>query len=230
MPQLRHCQPIKSAPAKTTLLKKLELIKKASTHVETLFRERKPDWVKFHTFGHAKAVVKRCNEIGAASNQSAEDLEVVTIAAWFHDVGYVEGIQGHEERSLAMATTFLRENGYPEEKIAQVAACIAATKMPQNPKNLLEQILCDADLAHLASEDFPQFSERVRLEIEHQKGHKLTDREWLALNIDFVAGHRYFTDYARTRYESQRSRNLAVLRKELDRLKQRDDLKAGAVP
>ena len=208
-----------------------ELLKKVSTHVETLFRDRKPHWVKFHTFGHAKAVVKRCKEIGAASNLGAEDLEVIVLAAWFHDVGYVEGIQGHEERSVAMATAFLRENRYPEEKIAQVAGCINATKMPQNPKNLLEQILCDADLAHLASKYFLRLSERVRSEIEHQKGRKLTDKEWLTMNIDFVAAHRYFTDYARTKYESQRLLNLAALREQLDQLKQQDDPSpARAVP
>ena len=222
---------MKLGSGKKTILKKLELIKKASTYVETLLRDRKPRWVKFHTFGHAKAVAERCKEIGAASTRSAEDLEVVTLAAWFHDVGYVEGIEGHEERSVAVATTFLHENGYPEEKIAQVAGCIKATKMPQNPKNLLEQILCDADLAHLASKDLPELSERVRLEIEHKKGRKLTDTEWLTMNIDFVASHRYFTDYARIRYESQRSSNLAALRKDLEHLKQQAGPKAsGEVP
>jgi len=195
-------------------LKNPALLEKASAHVNALFRERKPDWARFHTAEHAKAVVQACREIGTACDLSAEDLEVVTLAAWFHDAGYVEGIQGHEERSADMAANFLHEHGYPDEKIARVAGCIRATRMPQNPGNLLEEILCDADIAHLASKDFLKVTERVRFEIEHHMGRKLTQAEWLTLNIEFVAGHRYFTDYARTRYELQRSQNLAELRKQ----------------
>jgi hypothetical protein len=103
--------------------------------------------------------------------------------------------------------------------------------MPQNPTNLLEEILCDADIAHLASTDFLKVTERVRFEIEHYMGRKLTQVERLTLNIHFVAGHRYFTEYARARYELQRSHNLAALREQVHRLKQQRNPKAtGLMP
>jgi len=205
-------------------LKNSALLEKASAHVRALLGERKPGWAKFHTFEHAKAVAKACREIGPACNLSAEDLELVTLAAWLHDAGYVEGIEGHEERSVNIAASFLHEHRYPEEKIARVAGCIRATRMPQNPSNLLEQVLCDADIAHLASKDYVNLSELVRSEIEHHKGRRLTDAEWLILNIDFMAGHRYFTDYARTRYELRRSQNLDALREQLNRIKLAKDI------
>jgi predicted metal-dependent HD superfamily phosphohydrolase len=203
------------------------LLEKACTCVEALIRERKPEWVKYHDFHHSKSVVEACQAIGEASNLAEEDLEVVTLGAWFHDVGYVEGIDGHEERSVDMATSFLQEVEYPKEKIAQVAGCIRATRMPQNPKNLVEQVLCDADIAHLASKDFLELSERVRLEIEHRMRIKLSELEWLTMNIDFVAGHRYFTDYAKTMFEEQRGRNLEILREKLNRLKTQGDPKSS---
>lgn len=189
--------------------------------MEAVFRERKPDWAKFHTFEHAKAVVKACREIGAAAGLGAEELEVVTLAAWFHDVGYVEGIHGHEERSVAMATSFLRENGYPEERITLVAGCIRATKMPQNPENLLEQVLCDADIAHLASKRFLESTELVRFEIEHNMGRKLEEIEWLTMNIDFVENHQYHTDYARSKYAKQHASNIEALKRRLARERQK---------
>ena len=199
------------------------LVRKARAYVEALIREKKPEWVKYHDFHHAKSVVEACRVIGAASNLGEEDLEVVILAAWFHDVGYVEGIDRHEERSVDMAIAFLQESGYPKEKIAQLAGCVLATQIPQKPKNLLEQVLCDADIAHLASEDFLELSELVRLEIEHRMRIKLTEEEWLTMNIDFVAGHRYFTDYAKTMFEGQRRRNLAILKEKLHRLKTEHD-------
>ena len=203
------------------------LVRKARAYVEALIREKKPEWVKYHDFHHAKSVVEACRVIGAASNLGEEDLEVVILAAWFHDVGYVGGIDRHEERSVDMAIAFLQESGYPKEKIAQLAGCVLATQIPQKPKNLLEQVLCDADIAHLASEDFLELSELVRLEIEHRMRIKLTEEEWLTMNIDFVAGHRYFTDYAKTMFEKQRRRNLEILREKLNRLKTQGDPKSS---
>jgi len=196
-----------------------KLIEKAIAHVEALFKTRKPDWVKYHTLEHAKAVAKASEEIGVDCGLSGEDLEVVILAAWFHDTGYLEKIEGHEERSVELATSFLEEKGFSQDKVAQVARCIRATKMPQNPKNLIEEVLCDADIAHLASKDFLESTERVRYEIEHQMGRKLAEIEWLTMNTDFVAGHRYHTDCARSKYAQGQSANLKALRGRLNRAK-----------
>jgi predicted metal-dependent HD superfamily phosphohydrolase len=197
-----------------------DLLLRARSHVEALLGDRKPEWLRFHDFQHATSVAEACRAIGSALNLSDEMIEVLTLSAWFHDVGYLEGIDGHEERSVDQATAFLEQNRYPEEKIAQVAGCIRATKMPQQPKNLLEQVLCDADIAHLARKDYLQISDCVRREIEHRMRIRLTRLEWLAMNIDFVAGHRYFTEYAKTHFEKQRRLNLATLKGQLNRLKE----------
>jgi predicted metal-dependent HD superfamily phosphohydrolase len=197
-----------------------DLLLRARSHVEALLGDRKPEWLRFHDFQHATSVAETCQAMGSALNLSDEMIEVLTLAAWFHDVGYLEGIDGHEERSVDQATAFLEQNRYPEEKIAQVAGCIRATKMPQQPRNLLEQVLCDADIAHLARKDYLQISDCVRREIENRMRIRLTRLEWLTMNIDFVAGHRYFTEYAKTHFENQRRLNLATLKRQLNRLKE----------
>jgi predicted metal-dependent HD superfamily phosphohydrolase len=198
------------------------LIHKARVHVEALLKAAKPEWGRYHNFEHAKAVAKASKTIGAACRLSAEELEGVILAAWFHDAGYVKAIEGHEEKSVEIATSFLRGNGYPQEKIARVAGCIRATKMPQNPKTLMEQVLCDADISHLASKDFLEVSELIRLEIEHRMGRKLAEAEWLTMNTIFVAGHQYHTDYARSKYAPQHAANLAALKERLDQLRGRN--------
>jgi predicted metal-dependent HD superfamily phosphohydrolase len=195
------------------------LVRKARAYVEAFMKAKKPDWIIFHTFEHAKAVVKACKEIGAASQLSDGDLEVVTLAAWFHDTGYVVTVDGHEEKSVGIAESFLRENGFPEDKIAQVAGCIRATKMPQSPKSLAEQVLCDADIAHLARADFQSVSELIRSEIEHRMGRRLTEIEWLTMNTDFIANHRYFTHFARGKFTGQLEKNVAASRRELARVR-----------
>jgi predicted metal-dependent HD superfamily phosphohydrolase len=205
------------------------LLQKARACVEALIRDRRPGWLNFHDFHHATSVVEACQSMGVALNLDEEEIEVVTLAAWFHDVGYLDGIDGHEERSVQSAISFLQDNAYPEENIARVAGCIRATKMPQEPENRLEQVLCDADIAHLARKDYLHLSERVRLEIEHRMRIRLTQLEWLTMNIDFVAGHRYFTDYAKTHFEKQRRGNLATLKEQLNHLKTESDTKPSEV-
>ena len=195
------------------------LIDQAIAYVEALFRETKPDWVKYHTFQHAGAVAKASEDIGVDCGLRGEDLEVVILAAWFHDTGYLEKIDGHEERSVELATVFLDQRGFAEDRIAQVAQCIRATKMPQSPRNLIEQVLCDADIAHLANEDFLESTEKVRYEIEHHMGRKLPEIEWLEMNTDFLARHRYHTPCARSRYARGQAANLKALRERLDRAK-----------
>jgi len=200
---------------------KQPLIHETRSHVEALIKATKPEWVTYHNFEHAKAVAKASKAIGTACGLSAEELEEVILAAWFHDAGYVEAIEGHEEKSVEIATAFLREAGYPPERIAKVAACIRATKMPQNPRNLMEQVLCDADISHLASKDFLDVSELIRLEIEHRMGRKLSEAEWLTMNTLFVADHRFHTDFARSKYAPQHAANLAALKERLDQVKAR---------
>jgi len=200
---------------------KTTLIHKARAHVEALLKAAKPEWVTYHNFEHAKAVARAAKTIGRACKLVDGDLEGVILAAWFHDAGYVEAIEGHEERSAEIATAFLREEGYPSKRIAKVAGCIRATKMPQNPGSLMEKVLCDADLSHLASGDFLEVSELIRLEIEHRMGRKLPEAEWLTMNTLFVAGHRFHTDYARNKYAPQHAENLAALKERLNRLKGR---------
>lgn len=202
-------------------MSKNTLIHKARAHVEALLKGAKPEWVKYHNLDHAKAVAKASKTIGTACRLSAEELEGVILAAWFHDAGYVEAIEGHEEKSVEIATAFLREQAYPPKRIAKVAGCIRATKMPQNPRNLMEQVLCDGDISHLASKDFLEVSELIRLEIEHRMGRKLSEAEWLTMNTVFVAGHQFHTDYARSKYAPQHAANLAALKERLNQVKGR---------
>jgi predicted metal-dependent HD superfamily phosphohydrolase len=218
---------IRREHGKTCPLESQKLIEKAIAYVELLFSTRKPDWVKYHTVDHAKAVAEAAEEIGVACGLNKEDLEVVILAAWFHDTGYVEKIDGHEERSVKLATSFLDGKGYPQGRIARVAGCIRATRMPQNPRNLMEQVLCDADIAHLAGRDFLESTERVRYEIEHRMERKLTEIEWLTMNTDFAAGHRYHTDCARSKYAQGQAANLKALRERLNQAKEKKGEEGG---
>ena len=147
-----------------------EVIRRAEEYVTALFGERLPAWAAYHDFTHTLEVVEAVGEVGIASNLDAGQMAVVTLAAWFHDTGYMEGAEDHEERSVTLAGEFLRAHHYPEDGLKEVVGCIRATKVPQKPTTLLEQVVCDSDILHIGQEDALLKSALLRQEMEAPDG------------------------------------------------------------
>ena len=81
--------------------------KEVETYIEDLFKEKIPGNLSYHNLEHTRYVVEQSILIGNESNLSAEDLEIVVTAAWFHDSGFVVKSKGHEDESLNIAREFL---------------------------------------------------------------------------------------------------------------------------
>ena len=152
------------------------------------------------------------NEIAKKLGLDEEEVEILIIAAWFHDMGYTKGHENHEMESCKMAKKFLIERGYTEEKLKRVIGCIMATQMPQNPKNRLERVLCDADLMHLADDNYFDKADLLHKELESIKLCSISENEWLEMNQEFLSNHCFFTDYAKHNYESGVKKNLKKIR------------------
>ena len=189
---------------------------KAEALVTTLYLEHLPAWARYHTMEHTREVVAGCMEIGMGMQLTAEELDVIVLAAWFHDVGYVDGAEEHEERSAAIAAQFLRKEGYPSERIPLVVGCIRATKIPQHPSSALERIVCDADVMYIGGNRFREHSDTLREEWEKRMDIRFGEVEWLQKNIEFVGRCDFHTGYVRRTYGDMRTRNLAELYERLD--------------
>jgi predicted metal-dependent HD superfamily phosphohydrolase len=192
-----------------------EVIEHAEAYVAALFGKRLPAWAAYHDFTHTHEVVEAVGEVGVASGLDAVQMVVVTLAAWFHDTGYVDGAEGHEERSAILAGEFLRVCGYPQERTAEVIGCIRATKVPQRPLTLLEKVVCDSDILHIGQEDALVKSALLRQEVEARTGEKYTDEVWLKKNIDFMSCCPFHTPYAHGKYGERRLRNVEELKSRL---------------
>ena len=187
------------------------LLSAASQYVTAIFSRMGKELV-FHSIEHTKNVVLH-SELMAIHYQLPEnDRLAVLLASWFHDTGYVAGAgKVHEEESQKIASEFLQKNDAHEELIVQVNKCIMATKMPQSPSNLVEQIICDADLFHLGTEDFWESNKRLRKEINAFHQEKISRKEWKKINIQFLQNHKYFTDYAQKNLEPVKQKHLDEL-------------------
>jgi len=189
-----------------------ELLERSKEYVESFLEKNLSNEIFYHDLEHTREVVIAANEIGKESGLTEDQLETVLIAAWFHDTGYYKGKRDHEKESRIIAEEFLREQGINEKKIAEVGGCIIATKIPQRPTNMMEEVLCDADLYHLSTSEFFRKSELLRKEFSLTGSNEIKDKEWLKTNIKFLKKHNFFTDYARDKLYPQKKKNLKKLK------------------
>ncbi|MGO4292983.1 Pycsar system effector family protein [Chitinophaga sp. RAB17] len=172
----------------------------------------------YHNLVHTQQVVQAAAQIAAHYRLQDDELLAVYVAAWFHDAGYLLG-EGklHEENGAKEALQFLQQQQVPENVQAMVQGAILATKMPQSPHTLVEQIVCDADLSHLGSKEFSDRNKLLRQELELTYEQEIPAVKWLTNNIAFLTAHHYWTDYAQTLFKQQKEDNLAKLQKKLEK-------------
>jgi len=180
----------------------LLLLEETEQTVTELFNTQVNPVFIFHNLAHTQWVVNAAKEIMSWYRLTQEEQFVVLIAAWFHDTGFSAGrMEGHEWESIKIATTFLRQHEETEDIISQVASCIEATKIPQQPLTVPAKIVCDADLFHLGTDEFPVATELLRQESEQYFGRSFSQQEWDQGNINFLQAHHYFTGYCRQKSE-----------------------------
>jgi predicted metal-dependent HD superfamily phosphohydrolase len=191
-----------------------QILAAARHYVTDLFANQvKPEFV-FHNLDHTEDVAEACSKMADHYHLNDDDRFVLMLAAWFHDVGYSSGqADGHEEVSMQIASRFLEEHQVDEATRQRVNSCIQATKMPQSPVTLIEKILCDADLSHLASPDYHARNQLLREERESQLRIKIPKKEWRKGNIQFLRQHQYFTDYGQAELEPGKQQNLNELKR-----------------
>lgn len=194
------------------------ILNKAELYARELLNRLVLEKRVYHNLMHTLDVVKVSNEIALYEGVSFEDLEIIQIAAWFHDTGYIYCCEGHEKHSSIYALNFLKGEYYPEESIEKVIACINATKVPQSPKSKIEEILCDADLHHLGLNDSYEKGELLRLEIKKNGIKDFSDIEWLKVSLQFLKSHNYFTGFAKHKYSGQKEKNILILEKKIEKL------------
>ncbi len=188
------------------------LLSKTKQYVESFLKENLSQGIYYHDLEHTQEVVTASEEIGKASNLSDDELETVLIAAWFHDTGYYKGMKDHEANSRDVAKEFLKKEGAGKEKIEAVSGCIMATKIPQNPLNLMEEVLCDADLYHVSTKEFFKKSELLRKEFSLVFPDEIQLDEWFKNSIKFLKKHSFFTSYAKENLLPSKKENLKKLK------------------
>lgn len=189
------------------------LYKKVADHVQGLYEEYGNANLLFHNIDHTRNVSERAQEIAAHYHISEEDILVLYIATWFHDTGHLlSDIQHHEERSVELMRSFMAQQNQDEALTDKVATCILATKMPHEPKNQLQEIICDADTYHLGTEEFKKTNKAIKKEYK-LRNYDTILYDWDKNTLDLLQEHRYFTTYCQSLLQKGKEKNIERVKK-----------------
>lgn len=190
------------------------IVESAEEFAKRFFEQHIPEKYAYHNLQHTLNVVGAVKEIYAAHELAEDEKELLEIAAWFHDLGYDKGPEGHEERGVKYVTEFLKDKDCSEKNIQIIKGCILATKYPQTPNTLLEKILCDADLSHLGKKIYWERCGMVRKELVLVKELIMNDQEWTDFELEFMKNHDFHTEVAQGLYGKAKKKHVKKLIKQ----------------
>ena len=197
----------------------MNLVEQAKDFVEKLFKDKLSSSFTYHNLNHTLDVVVAVDTIADIENISPSDKEMLLLAAWFHDTGYINGCHKHEENGARIAADFLKDKGKPAEYIEKVADLIQTTTNGFVPKTLLEKIIKDADYYHLSSDQYTSSCNALRLEWQNLNQKNFSDADWNSENLDFLANrHQYYTDFALKNWQPLKEKNIKRLRKKIKKM------------
>jgi len=170
-----------------------------------------PTNLYYHNLKHTTDAIYRVTDIGTKEKVSEEDLLLLRCAALFHDSGFMASYDNNEEIGARLAHQTLARYKFSREQIDVVKHIINATKVPQNPHNLLEEIMCDADLDYLGRPDFIPISHNLFREL-FERGKIDSIDQWNKMQYKFIMEHHYFTETAKRSGEHGKQQVLKELK------------------
>jgi uncharacterized protein len=169
--------------------------KEAESFILDKLKNELPSNLYYHSFSHVMDVLQAAITYAEMENISEYETTLLKTAVLYHDSGFIVQIKDHEMVGCDMVQATLPEFEFTDEEIKRIQGMIMATKIPQIPHNILEQIICDSDLDYLGREDFWQIGNNLYKELEIY-GILNNQEDWNRLQLKFLSSHQYFTQSA----------------------------------
>lgn len=169
-----------------------------------------PSHLTYHNYKHVRYVIKATTYLLEKESVPKEDKWLLLTAALLHDAGFLRAYKNHEEESSDIAREMLPAHGYSDESIESICRMIMATKIPQSPVDHYGEILCDADLFYLGTDDFISIGDHLFKELK-AIGAVKSEEEWDKIQLNFLRQHQYFTKTAIAELEPKKRANVKAL-------------------
>ncbi len=171
--------------------------------------------LRYHNFSHTFDVINEALYFGIEEKLSDRELQLLAIAAAFHDAGFLYQNEKNEEIGAKLAEEALRhEGGYSANEISIIAHMIEDTKLihetdPQKKKlsSTISGCLLDADVSNFGRDDFFEKSDLIITE------KKIVDKQkFNQYLLGLLLNHRWYTKSAHKHRQHKKEENLIKLR------------------
>lgn len=167
----------------------------------------------YHAAEHTEDVLEEALHFAAHDNLDKRQRELLTIAAAYHDAGFLDGSTETEARAAKMARDAMQLQGsYKSEEIDLVEQMILDTRLVRVGANygqvastFLSGYLLDGDLSNLGRDDFVEKLELVRREIG------VDTRTFLNGTLLLMQGHQWYSPAAKVLRAAKKAENLIKL-------------------
>lgn len=178
-----------------------------------------PDDLHYHGVHHTIDVINAAERIASGEGVDRSEKMLIKVAALFHDSGFLKKYHNNEPEGVNLAKEILPKYGFTAKQIKRIVGMILATTIPQHPTNILEEIMCDADLDYLgrSKEEFKSISDSLKQELL-EKGILTSEEDWDPIQVKFLTEHRYFTQ---TAVKNRRKNKVERLNELKEKLKSR---------
>jgi predicted metal-dependent HD superfamily phosphohydrolase len=194
----------------------ISINKKVEAHVTGLFERMGNQKLVYHNLQHTTKVVARTKEIASHYHLIENDLLALTVAAWFHDTGYLfDEAALHEEKSVQLMDEFVRTLVTDNDILKNIEELILATKPTAKPVNLLQQILVDADTYHFGTKELEVTNKQVLDEFVSRNGF-IGKKDWNKQTVKMLEAHHYYTSYCKELLNDRKRKNIKKLKKNIE--------------
>ena len=197
-----------------------EIVLKAKDYVSELLAPLKEKGYEFHNLDHTLDVFERATYLWLKEWLDEEMLEMLQLAALFHDTGFIKQYDNNEEIWAQIAEEWLKSQNYPQDKIEIVKRIILAT-IPffNSPESIACKIIKDADLDNLWRKDCFENTKKLKQEILNIKWDCLEECSWCNNVKDFILNHSFYTKTQQEERGKQLEENKKLLKEKINDLK-----------
>ena len=164
---------------------------------------------EYHNPLHADDVSQTAGRFARLTGMDEELVHLEETAGLLHDIIHVSGATDNEEQSAMYGRLYLPRLGYKPWEVDVISdMIIGGTKMPHDPKSMLDMILADADVYNAGRDDFLLRNDMLRRELGAPD-----NRQWYEGSLKFLESIHWYTEPARHYGEEARQRNIEQLQR-----------------
>ena len=163
----------------------------------------------FHNIWHLKS----CFDLFDTIMEQAENIDIIELSIFFHDVIYIPEAKDSENQSAEYMKYVLSELGFDSEFIAKAYSYILFTKHEEIPEDNDGKLLMDIDLSIFSSSEseFLEYESNIRKEYQSFTAEEYTNGRIKLAEKFLNKENIYSTEYFQKHFEAKARENLTKL-------------------